>query len=394
MNDRVADPSLLAPTAGELLRLYRPGAGVFASPERSVLSQGVHAVLPDGPADTLVSRARRLLDDVARSGAARPLLLGAVPFRTDRPARLFVPDGVVFGHGVERMASPRAAASPQAARAARAQPSPEGYCEHVRLALERIRAGELDKVVLSRSLDVDACIDRPALIRKLMARNPLGYTFAVDLDDAPGGRTLMGASPELLLARKGVAVRSHPLAGSVPRAQDPAEDQARGEALLASAKDLHEHAIVVDAVARRLAPRCRALDVPARPSLVSTPTMWHLGTRITGELRDPAESSLALALDLHPTPAVCGHPARHAHDFINRTEGFDRRFFAGLVGWCDADGDGEWAVTIRCAEIDATSATLYAGAGIVEGSDPALELRETTAKLRTMLNAMNLELAA
>lgn len=394
MNDRVADPSLLAPAAGELLRLYRPGAGVFASPERSMLSQGVHAVLPDGPADTLVARAWRLLDEVARSGAARPLLLGAVPFRTDRPARLFVPDGVVFGHGVERPVLPPSPGPRAAAQALRECPTPEGYCQQVRLALDRIRAGELDKVVLSRSLDVDACIDRPALIRGLMARNPLGYTFAVDLDDAPGGRTLMGASPELLLSRRGMQVHSHPLAGSVPRVADPVQDQARGQALLESAKDLHEHAIVVDAVAERLAPRCRQLDVPARPALVATPTMWHLGTRITGELRLAGVSSLELALDLHPTPAVCGHPSLDAHAFINRTEGFDRGFFAGLVGWCDADGNGEWAVTIRCAEIDATSATLYAGAGIVEGSDPLLELRETTAKLGTMLSAMNLEIAA
>lgn len=390
MNDRVADARLLAPDAHNLLRLYRPGAGVFASPRRSVLTQGVFATMPTGPWHTLGERAAQLLADVQRDGAARPLLMGAVPFRHDAAPHLIVPDGAVVGHGVPAGAPRRGApTSPRRVGGAHARPTPQGYRDNVAQALQRIRAGGLDKVVLSRSLAVAAAIDRPSLLRRLMARNPIGYTFAVDL---PGDRTLMGASPELLLSRQGRMVTSHPLAGSVPRAADDREDRARADALLTSAKDLREHAIVVDAVADVLRPHCRVIDVPTSPSLVATPTMWHLGTAVRGELADPSLSSLSLALALHPTPAVCGHPAVHARDFIADIEGFDRGFFAGLVGWCEADGDGEWAVTIRCAEVAADSATLYAGAGIVDGSDPELELRETTAKLRTMLNAMDLEL--
>lgn len=250
----------------------------------------------------------------------------------------------------------------------------------------------LKKVVLSRSLTLDARLDLAALLRRLAGRNLLGYTFAIDLADAPGQRrTLIGASPELLLARYGRQVVSHPLAGSIPRSADAAEDQRRAEGLLRSGKDRHEHALVVDAVAAALRPFCRQLQVPTAPTLLATPTMWHLGTEVRGELADPATTALTLALALHPTPAVCGHPTAGARDFIAEVEGFDRRFFAGLVGWCDAAGDGEWAVTLRCAEVGEHSATLYAGAGIVAGSEPALELLETSAKLRTMLGAMDLE---
>jgi isochorismate synthase len=116
--------------------------------------------------------------------------------------------------------------------------------------------------------------------------------------------------------------------------------------------------------------------------------MWHLGTRIVGELQDDDASALELALALHPTPAVCGHPGTAAKAFIERHEGFQRNYFAGLVGWMDLHGDGEWAVTIRCAEIAANQVTLFAGAGIVAGSDPRLELAETQAKLATMWGAM------
>ena len=138
---------------------------------------------------------------------------------------------------------------------------------------------------------------------------------------------------------------------------------------------------------RRCGPIAGHLNVPAEPSVIHTRTLWHLSTEVQGELIDPATSSLELATALHPTPAVCGYPNREARDLIAEIEPFDRGFFTGMVGWCDASGDGEWAVTIRCAEAEGGNLRLFAGAGIVMGSTPEQELAETATKFRTMLNA-------
>ncbi|MFC5475409.1 isochorismate synthase [Paraherbaspirillum soli] len=398
MNDRIHNAFLSQVRAADLLQQYQLGATFFASPRRTLLAHGIKAVVPACDGSRLAATAAAALKDAEREGEPAPVLMGAVPFRLDAgsaPARLFIPERLASGTGVAgAMEDHVAAAQSAAARlssAPQAQPTPDGYRNNVRHALARIRNAELEKVVLSRSLTLDARIDVPALLRRLAARNLRGYTFAIDLADQH--RTLIGASPELLLARYGRELISHPLAGSIPRSADPAEDQRRADGLLRSIKDLHEHALVVDAVAAAMRPYCRNLNVPAAPSLLATPTMWHLGTEICGELADPATTSLEVALALHPTPAVCGHPTARARELIAEVEGFDRRYFAGLVGWCDSRGDGEWAVTLRCAEVGANSATLYAGAGIVAGSEPELELLETSGKLRTMLGAMNLESA-
>ena len=222
-------------------------------------------------------------------------------------------------------------------------------------------------------------------MRALAARNAAAYVFAADLSAGRGERTLFGASPELLVSRTDRNVVSHPLAGSFPRSNDPAEDQRRAEALQGSAKDRHEHALVVEAIADVLTDYCSELAVPPVPELVPTGTMWHLGTRITGRLADPGITALDLAVALHPTPAVCGVPPDRARAAIAELEGFQRGFYAGAVGWCDAAGDGTWVVAIRCAELSAQGLRLYAGAGIVAGSDPDAELAETEAKFGTML---------
>ncbi len=331
--------------------------------------------------------ARELLESRRHRGAFKPVLLGAVPFDANRTARLYVPEQCLIGRGVVGgVAMVEAPAALTRTRAV-SQPDRTDYCDAVADAVRRIADGDFAKAVLARALTVEAGVDACLLARRLAARNPRGYTYALDLGSS---RHLVGASPELLLSRAGSRVRSNPLAGSIQRSADPVEDRRRAEALVESPKDLHEHAFVVDSVVEALAPHCHVLKAPKRPSLVATPTMWHLSTEICGELNYFALGSLELALALHPTPAVCGHPTADARDFLHRSEGFDRGWFAGLVGWCDADGDGEWAVTLRCAEIGANSATLYAGAGIVAGSEPDAEWRETGAKLATMLAAMGL----
>lgn len=201
-----------------------------------------------------------------------------------------------------------------------------------------------------------------------------------------------GPAPELLVSRRGHSLLANPLAGSAPRSSDLAEDVRRAAALLESPKDLLEHAVVVSAIGEALAPYCVDLVVPDRPTLVKTAAMWHLSTTITGTLAPEPASALELACALHPTPAVCGDPTDLARDVISELEPFDRGLYSGVVGWGDAAGDGEWVVTIRCAEAGADSLRLFAGAGVVASSDPVAETAETTAKFRTFLEAVGARL--
>jgi isochorismate synthase len=175
----------------------------------------------------------------------------------------------------------------------------------------------------------------------------------------------------------------------VARLADPDADAAQARELLASTKNLDEHAFVIEWIREILGPVCAELNIPDGPELISTHEVCHLATPITGRLRDPATSALDLALLLHPTPAVCGTPTDLALDTITHLEE-DRGFYGGAVGWCDAQGDGEWIVAIRCAELsaDGHSVRAFAGGGIVAASDPNAELDETTAKLRTLLGSL------
>jgi len=265
-------------------------------------------------------------------------------------------------------------------------PPAEEYTRAVGEAVGQIRSGRLRKVVLARTVEVDAGrdLDPRLLAHRLRAVDPDAYTFAMPTDDG----VIVGASPELLVSRHGREVRSNPLAGSAPRSGDPDEDRANAEALTASAKDQEEHVIVVEAVAEILRPFCDDLTWDPEPVLRETPNVWHLSTSFHGTLRDPAPTALDLVAELHPTPAIAGTPTDAALATIEELEPFDRGRYAGPVGWVDANGDGEWAIAIRCAELRGDRATLYAGAGIVAGSDPGLELDETERKFRAFLDAM------
>ncbi|MDC7788196.1 isochorismate synthase [Rhodoplanes sp. TEM] len=316
------------------------------------------------------------------------IVVGALPFDRDRPAHLYQP--CRFGRA---RTAPWAEPSPAPCAGdavLSAMPHPQIYAAGVASALAAIagsahEACPLRKVVLARSLVVSAAggFDLAAVIRRL-ARDRAVTIFRVPLDTG----MLIGATPELLVEKTGGTVVSWPLAGSACRRADPAADAAAARALLASDKDRREHAAVVEAIADGLAPFCRRLDVPSVPSPVATATMWHLGSRIAGELKDPEVSSLELAARLHPTPAVCGEPRERAAALIRELEPFDRGFYAGAIGWTDARGDGRWYVTLRCAEFTGCTARLYAGAGIVPGSDPGEETRETRAKFGALLAAL------
>jgi isochorismate synthase len=265
-------------------------------------------------------------------------------------------------------------------------PAASSYGEAVVAAVDRIRGGELRKVVLARAIEVEAgrTLDARLLAHRLRAVDPDAYTFAAPTDDG----VIVGASPELLVSRRGAEVRSNPLAGSAPRSGDPDEDRANAEELAASAKEREEHLIVVEAVAEILGPSCSELTWDPEPVLLETPNVWHLSTRFRGTLREPAPTALDLVAELHPTPAVAGTPTATALATIDELEPFDRGRYAGPVGWIDAEGDGEWAIAIRCAELRDDHATLYAGAGIVAGSEPAREVDETERKFRAFLDAL------
>ncbi|HIE4188340.1 TPA: isochorismate synthase [Stenotrophomonas maltophilia] len=203
-----------------------------------------------------------------------------------------------------------------------------------------------------------------------------------------------GATPELLLRKRGAELLSHPLAGSARRSADAAEDERAAQALLASTKDHDEHRHVVDAIVEGLAPYCSHIDAQPRPMLHATASMWHLGTRIHATLKDPQTSAAELLAQLHPTPAVCGTPRLAALQRIRELEPVPRGFYAGAVGWLDAQGDGDWYVAIRCARLQGTQLRLYAGAGIVAESEPEAEVAETAAKFAALLNALGVHESA
>lgn len=379
---------------GDVIEDYRPGSFLLTSPERVLLATGERQVVTEPDPDELAKRVTKLLVD-----SDIPVAVGALPFDTS-------PDGTAAPHIVlpesARWSGPLSAYPRRpVGTAVHVEPVPSraGYAQAVTCAVDELTAGDLRKVVLARSLRLTMAgpVDVRTLLANLVSDNAAGFTYAVDLPATAGRRTLVGATPEMLLSRTGTTVVANPLAGSIPRDPDPERDHANGQALLASVKDHDEHRVVVEAVADALRPFCRTLDVPAEPELVSTTAVWHLSTRVTGELRDPGISSLRLASALHPTPAVCGTPAKAARATINALEPFDRGYYAGAIGWCDADGDGQWVVGIRCAELSEPvtgppTVTLYSGAGIMPASVPELEVTETSAKFQTLLRAMGLHL--
>ena len=250
-------------------------------------------------------------------------------------------------------------------------------------AVERINAGELDKVVLARDViaHVDGQLDPRLLLHRLAAAYPTCWTFNV--------AGLLGATPELLVRRTGDLVTSRVLAGTVRRRGDSQEDQGLARALLASDKDLAEHDYAVKSVAKSLAVHCTDMDVPETPGVLELANVQHLATEVTGRLADDA-SLLALAASLHPTAAVCGTPTERAQAMIAELEGMSRGRYAGPVGWFNARGEGELGIALRCAEVDTENSTVraFAGCGIVAGSDPERELAESRAKLVPIRDAL------
>ncbi len=259
---------------------------------------------------------------------------------------------------------------------------PEHYEEAVARAVERIRAGAFQKIVLAREVTVQAPAphDAAAVFGVLRAGFESCYVFCAGRGDA----AFVAASPELLIRRDGLRAQTVALAGSTRRSADPAVDDHLGEQLLRSEKDRHEQEIVARRIARALRPHSVWVAAPDEPALIKVANIQHLGTPIRAQLTQPL-SAVELAGLLHPTPAVGGEPHAAAAPLIPALEGLDRGWYAGAVGWTDANDDGEFCVALRCALLRGAEARLYAGVGVVRESDPAAELAETEIKLGALL---------
>ncbi|MBE1536436.1 isochorismate synthase [Actinomadura algeriensis] len=404
--DRLAVRTVPVPDPGDLIaRLPHPTALAWIRHGDGIVGWGEAARIPLPPGDDRFAAAARLLGDlfaaadiddpVALPGTG-PVAFGAFGFDPRSPdSALIVPRRVLGRRDGRAWLTTIAAPGPDAPPPPHHPPAPptglhwtggartpDDWKHAVATAVTRIRDGHLGKVVLARDLHAHARepIDARVLLRRLAHRFPGCYTFSCD--------GMVGATPELLIRRAGGDIESLVLAGTTPRATDPAEDAARAARLAASPKDRQEHRYAADMVRDALAPLCSTLRVPAEPELLRLPNLLHLASPIRGRLTGD-RSVLDVVAALHPTPAVCGTPTGTAMNLIRELEGMDRGRYAGPVGWVDARGDGEWGIALRCAQLDGPHARLFAGCGIVADSDPAAELAEADHKFGAMRDALN-----
>lgn len=337
--------------------------------------------------------------DLGTLSGIGPLAFGSFTFdpnNTERRSVLVVPE-IIIGRrqGVSwltRIGSadtsaelpPRTAGAPQPPGAisysdgALSGPSWEAVVGQV---VTRIQDGDLDKVVLAKDLwaETEEPIDPRWVLTRLAASYAQCWTFQVD--------DMVGASPEMLIRREDGLATSRVLAGTIRRTSSEAADLQLAAALSTSSKDLAEHEYAVASVARALAPYCTGMNVPDVPYVLTLPNVLHLASDVTAVARGDA-SALAMAGALHPSAAVCGTPTAAARAMIAELEELDRGRYSGPVGWVDAAGDGEWAIALRCGRLAGNRAQLFAGCGIVAGSEPASELAETWAKLVPMRDAL------
>jgi menaquinone-specific isochorismate synthase len=339
-------------------------------------------------------------DEVGLPGSG-PIAFGSVAYAASSPAgaTLVVPEVVVgardgrwwvttVGTASELPAPvvPQASAptEPQGVTFADGAQSPARWAGAVAEAVSRINDGRLDKVVLARDLRVEARapVDPRWVLSRLAERYDTTWVFAVD--------GLVGASPEMLVRLERGLVTSRVLAGTIRRTGDDEHDLALAGSLARSSKDLEEHEYAVRSVAEALRPHCSSVNVPEAPFVLHLSNVMHLATDVAGVLAD-GSTSLALAASLHPSAAVCGTPTDDADRLITELEEMDRGRYAGPVGWMDARGDGEWAIALRCGsyEADASAMRLFAGCGIVAGSDPESEVAESDAKFVPMRDALS-----
>ncbi|MGN0062690.1 MAG: isochorismate synthase MenF [Nocardioides sp.] len=375
----------MVPVVSSRLDVTDPGLITFSTPSHTLV--GRPAVRWDSARSDDAEWADRVLDGLGQDGLA----VGAISFAPEDPAVMHRLSGGGFLATCD-LSVPQPATLERRHDIAEV-PSAHEYGQHVAELLEVIASGAAEKVVLGRFLDVRSHppLDPGDLLARLLRTRPGQFVYSVPVPSAGRDVRVLGGSPELLVRRSGDRVEAMPLAGSIPRSADPAEDEQRREGLASSVKDLHEHRIVIEDLLTRLGATCDDVRADA-PEVIGTDALWHLGTRVRARVRAGAggTSVLHLAQLLHPTPAVGGAPRAEAMRLIGEHESAERGYLAGAVGWMDGRGDGEFALTLRSGVLDGENLRLFAGAGIVAGSDPAAEVRETGAKLRTMMSVVGL----
>lgn len=376
----------------DLNDIARGDGYLFVRDGVGVAGRGVAARVPVDDVPAFLAA----IDHDDRAGGARPLAMGVVPFKPRSPCELIVPQMAVVKAGdgrhwvttiddadVDLDTPPRPQPRAQAFTTEPLTPV-DHYLAAVDAARNAVRDGRLAKVVIARAVRVssDEPIDIHAVLLRLQASFGSSFRYSID--------GFVGAMPELLVDVHGNTVRAFPFAGTTPRTGDPDTDQRAATELLASDKNQLEHRVVIDTIHDTLLPWCSYLDWEPHPSIVAVANVQHLGTRMEGHLSDPRPNVLELVRALAPTPAVGGSPRDEALALIEAVEGFERGRYAGSVGWVDSEGDGTWAVALRCAEFseDRCSARLVAGGGIVAESEPLAELAETQAKFQAMLSAI------
>lgn len=372
MTNPLSNETNLVSLAGDDGFLFESPTGGFAG--RGIKDQAIIAW--SGSLDDALSEAREF---IAKHASSNPAFIH-VPF--DRqPIRVVLAEetrrgttslDIEAGDSVFALGRPQAKVTPTE--------SPERWARGVQFALDAIARGDVDKVVLARQMIVKRStpFSVEATLRELTRVHQTSYRYAFD--------GFVGASPELLIARSGRAIASRPLAGTISRLNGP-KDAINKQRLLSSAKDNEEHQILVTAIREALTGYCKTLSIPEAPELLSFPFVHHLATPIAGVLSEDTDV-LQLLAALHPTPAVGGAPRDAALALIDTIEPDHRNDYAGAIGWVDAEGNGEFAIAIRGARIEGNKAEIWAGAGIVAGSDPEAEFAETEAKAMAMLTAL------
>lgn len=330
-------------------------------------------------------RALREVLAVRRAAGISAVAMGSFTFDPNTAGSvLFVPETVYVDDAPDEGPVIAETGEGDRVRHARGEIDELRWLDGVSAAIRSIEEGALAKVVLARDEVVwrKTPFSERTIAMRLAQTFPECFTFVCD--------GLVGATPELLVRRKGREVESVVLAGSARRGANPDDDAAVADGLFNSEKEREEHLLALDSVRDALASVCSDVTAPEEPEILRLANVQHLATKITARLDDPAFSVLELVDVLHPTAAVGGVPREVALNRIRDVEGDLRGRYAGPVGWVDAEGDGEWGIALRCALVEGERARLFAGAGVVAGSLPEAELEETRLKFRAMENALGL----
>jgi menaquinone-specific isochorismate synthase len=343
-------------------------------------------------------RAKLTIENNVHGSGTGPILFTSFAFDENEPSELVIPQIIVGRKGdkawitwIGDQSQPKLSViaptqSHLTVSFSQGGLSEDEWMKKVELAVEKIKDGDLEKIVLARDSVVtsDSPVNLQELLLSLEREYPSTWTFLV--------HDLIGATPELLVRLSKSLVTSRVLAGTIRRTGDEAKDLALAGSLAKSSKDLEEHEFAVRSVADALAPYCSSTNVPDSPFVLHLANVMHLATDVTGVINESASQTdiFSLIEALHPSAAVCGTPTPSAKRAIDELEGISRGRYAGPVGWIDARGDGEIGIALRCGQFnhDHTQGRIFAGCGIVAGSVPADELAESQAKLIPMRTAL------